>query len=252
MLCCGLGSSLIQMFKSLLQHVARAFGYEIRKIQPLASGRDWIVDLQQLLRAERAPVIFDVGANVGQTSLRLATAFPAPAGIFTFEPASATFAQLATALAPHPHVHPCQMALGDKPGRLRLHHGLNSQLSRLVPIDTIATGTYEEVEVSTLDQVVARFALDRIDVLKTDTEGHDGAVLRGASGLLQRGAIRAVVSEATFDTANELHTRFDEIRAQLEPHGFCLHNIYDCVHWDHHMKYCNVLYLHEADFRSHT
>ena len=238
------------MLKELLRRSARACGYEIHKLQPLPPGRDWVVDLQRLLRAERAPVLFDVGANVGQVSRRLAAAFPAPARIFAFEPASATFAQLATSLAAHPHAQPHQLALGDKPGRLQLHHGINSELNRIVPVAELGDGTHEDVEVATLDQLATRLGVERIDVLKTDTEGYDGNVLRGAAGLLQRGAIRAVVSEATFDSAGEWHTRFDEIRGQLEPHGFCLHNIYDCALWGCHLKYCNVLFLREADFPS--
>jgi hypothetical protein len=43
-------------------------------------------------------------------------------------------------------------------------------------------------------------------------------------------------------------TRFDDIRALLVPHGFCLHGIYDCVQWGVHLKYANALPLHEADF----
>lgn len=236
------------MLKKILQSAARSLGYEIRRIQPPAPGCDWILDLQRLLRADRAPVIFDVGANIGQTSARLAAAFPAPAALYAFEPAAATFAQLAATALAHPHLHVAQLALGDQPGRLRLHHGLNSQLSRLVPVAALGTGTHEEVEVATLDQTATRLHIDRIDVLKTDTEGYDAAVLRGAAGLLHRGAIRAVLSEVTFETTGAVHTRFDEVRSLLEPHGFCLHNLYECEHWGCRMKYCNALFLLESAF----
>lgn len=236
------------MFKHLIKSTVRSLGFEIRRPLPPAPGQDWIADLQRLFHPRPATVIFDIGANVGQTSLRLATAFPPPATIVAFEPASATFAQLSTAVARFAHVLPQQFAVGDQPGRLRLHHGSNSQLNRFVPVASVSANTHEEVTVTTVDAAARTLGLVRIDLLKTDTEGYEGAVLRGASGLLQQGGIRAVLAEASFESAPDLHTSFDEIRALLEPHGFCLHRIYDCEHWGLRLKFCNVLFLHEASF----
>ena len=236
------------MFKALLRRAARSCGYEIRKVQPSPAGRDWIVDLGRLLPTSPAPVLFDVGANVGVVSQRLAGAFPAPARIFAFEPAAATFTQLVAALSGHPHVQCQHLALSEKPGRFRLYHGINSQLNRLAPVGTLGDNTHEDVEVSTVDDVAGQLGLARIDVLKIDTEGFEVEVLRGAAGLLQCSAIRAIVAEATFDLASDRHTRFDEIRALLVPRGFYLHGIYDCELWGAHLKFANVLFLHEAAF----
>lgn len=236
------------MLKHLVQSAARSFGYEIRRTASPAVGANWSVDLPLLLRTQSAPVVFDIGANVGQTSTRLAAAFPAPARIFAFEPAAATYAELARAVAPFPHVRSFQQAVGDRPARLRLHHGRNSQLSRFVPVSSVTAESSEEVEVTTVDAVAANHTLERVDLLKSDTEGHDGAVLRGAIGLLRRSAIRAVLAEATFESTGELHTKFSELLALLEPHGFCLHQIYDREHWGIRLKFCNVLFLHEASF----
>jgi len=236
------------MIKHLIKSTVRSLGFEIRRPLPPAPGQDWIADLQRLFHSQPARAIFDIGANVGQTSLRLANAFPPPTTIVAFEPASATFAQLSAAVAPFTQVIPRQFAVGDQPGRLRLHHGSNSQLNRFVPVASVSSDTHEEVTVTTVDTAAHELGLGRIDLLKTDTEGYDGAVLRGASCLLRRGGIRAVLAEASFETTPDLHTSFDEIRALLEPQGFCLHRIYDCEHWGLRLKFCNVLFLHEASF----
>jgi FkbM family methyltransferase len=229
--------------KHLVRRATNLCGYEFKRLQPLPSGRDWIVDVGRVLTTTKPRVVFDVGANVGEVSLRLAVAFPPPARIFAFEPAASTFRTLKSRLTPYAHVHCLHTALGQQPGRLKLYHGINSQLNRLSTSGATGDGTFEEVEVSTIDAVADRFAVDSIDVLKTDTEGFDASVLQGALGLLKRGAVRAIISEATFDLQCELHTRFDDIRAVLAPYGFYLHGIYDVEHWGEHLKYANVLFL---------
>lgn len=236
------------MLKNLMRKAINACGYEVRKIQPPAEGTNWIADLNRLNRAVHNPIVFDVGANIGNVSRRLAVAFPAPARIFAFEPATATFAQLNASVASFRHVQCHHLALSETPGRLRLYHGANSELNRLKTTGTGAGETYEEVDVSTLDEISSRIGIDRIDLLKTDTEGFDASVLRGGIGLLRRGAIRTVVTEATFDPTSDLHTRFDELRDLLVPYGFCVYGIYECERWGVHLKYCNVAFVREADF----
>jgi FkbM family methyltransferase len=201
-----------------------------------------------LLQNIEASVIFDVGANVGEVSARLAAAFPPPARIQAFEPATSTFTQLSAACAAFPHVQPRQLALGTRIGKSSLYHGINSQLNRLAPAGQLGDGTTEEVETTTVDALAQQMGWDTIDLLKTDTEGFDVDVLNGAAGLLHRGAIRAIVSEVTFDAKSTWHTHFEAVSACLIPQGFCLYGIYDCMRWGVHLSYCNVLFLHEADF----
>ena len=52
-----------------------------------------------------------------------------------------------------------------------------------------------EVKVITLDDFCSDKGIERISVLKIDTEGHDLAVLKGATGLLKRGAVDFVIFE---------------------------------------------------------
>jgi len=66
--------------------------------------------------------------------------------------------------------------------------------------------------------------------------------------LLQQGAIKTIVCEVTFDLVSDWHTRFDEVRELLTPHGYILFGIYECVRWGAHLRYCNVMFVREADF----
>ncbi len=52
-----------------------------------------------------------------------------------------------------------------------------------------------KVETTTIDAYMANAGIDAIDFLKIDTEGFDINVLRGATGALRRGAIKAIQFE---------------------------------------------------------
>ncbi len=233
------------MLKTLIRQLARRCGYEIRRAQPPAPGTDWVLDSRRLTSGIAAPVVFDVGANVGDIAIRLANTFPPATSIHAFEPALATYNQLVSRAARFDGVVCHQCALGAQASVQRLYHGINSQLNRLAPADPLGDGTDEEVPVDTVDAFAASAGIDRIHVLKTDTEGFDVAVLRGAGGLLQRRAIDVVVSEASFDGVSDWHTRFDDVRDLLEPHGFRLFGVYDVERWGRHLKYCNVLFVRQ-------
>jgi polynucleotide 5'-kinase involved in rRNA processing len=52
-----------------------------------------------------------------------------------------------------------------------------------------------EVEIVTIDEVIEKEKIVRIDFLKIDTEGHELAVLEGASNALKAGIIRCIQFE---------------------------------------------------------
>jgi hypothetical protein len=55
---------LLELVRDCIRGALRRLGYDIHKIQV---GRHPFHDMRRLLGREREPVIFDVGANVGQT-----------------------------------------------------------------------------------------------------------------------------------------------------------------------------------------
>ena len=52
--------------------------------------------------------------------------------------------------------------------------------------------TKNAVNTTTVDQLVAKYKLEKIDVISIDTEGHDPAVLRGARETLRKGKARYI------------------------------------------------------------
>ena len=136
--------------------------------------------------------VVDVGANIGEWSRSAAAIFP-EATIHAFEPASDTFRLLQQRLAGE-RVVAVHGALSDTSGTrtLRSVPGMN-WMSSLEELDltrlNVEASETEDVPCFTLDEYCVEHGLDRIDILKIDTEGHELAVLRGARDLLERGAI---------------------------------------------------------------
>lgn len=147
--------------------------------------------LWRLLPAAGAAV--DAGANVGVLTTLLA-AKAGPAGrVEAFEPHPLLAERLRENVGPLPRVTVHELALSDRVGVARFvtppDFATNEGVGRLADGDP---GDGFDVPTATLDGL---FPGDRFDVLKLDVEGHEAAALRGAHGVMARGAIRHVVFE---------------------------------------------------------
>lgn len=143
--------------------------------------------------AEHAPhsrCIIDVGANSGSWTLTAQETWP-EAAVHAFEPSTAMFRELS---ARAPGAVLVQAALGEREGEATLYavpglSGLSSLHNRDLGAHGMTMSGLETVPVTTLDGYCAVNHISRVDYLKIDAEGHDLAVLHGASGLLEAGAI---------------------------------------------------------------
>jgi hypothetical protein len=71
--------------KKLVQGLTRKMGYDIRKVQRYAMGTNPYTDMSIYLEQEKRPVIFDVGANHGQSLEKFKALFPS-SRVHSFEP----------------------------------------------------------------------------------------------------------------------------------------------------------------------
>lgn len=153
--------------------------------------------LKQLKAGMQPLVIFDVGANRGQY---LQLALQRPAVVHAFEPNSVAFTELAKRFGERSEVRLSKLALGSEQGERTLHYDVPaSELSSLYPRQIEHHGHHwtqtETVQVDTLDHYCGTHAIDHIDLLKLDVEGHELAVLQGAGRLFQGKQIAMVSFE---------------------------------------------------------
>jgi len=194
-------------------------------------------------------VVFDVGANVGQSVLKFRAAFR-KARIFSFEPAKSTFDQLRHNVDVFANVSCHHIALGSQEGdRIIYLTGQSVENSLIKPSGTCDS---EEVTVRTVDGFASDNQIERIDLLKIDTEGFDLEVLRGAQGMLASGRVAFVLVEVGFHPADNRHVLFDDIRSFLLPMGYAVFGIYDQhLEWtgEQRLRFANVCFSDESAFR---
>lgn len=210
-----------------------------------ARGRDWLYDFCRQRGSRDVGVIFDVGANIGQTSEHLLRYFPT-ARLHAFELAGTTAARLARNLTAFPNAHAHHLALAAQPGRLRLRLQSHSEVNSLA-FATEETGTdTEEVDISTVDLFCTANGIDRLDILKIDAQGSDLDVLRGAETMIRAGRVACVYAEAGFTPRQPDLQDFAALDAHLTARGFVLGGIYEQWWLGPALHSFNVFYLHPS------
>lgn len=138
-----------------------------------------------ILNDRDAPVVVDVGANVGQFMAAIAAFFPT-ATIHSFEPDPASFDCLEHNAQGRARVAVVQCAAGSATTTLPLHRHEFSVMSSLAPgpVHHLDPGNQVEVPVRPLDDLLAE--VDGIDLLKVDVEGFEDHVIMGAAMVIAR------------------------------------------------------------------
>lgn len=164
------------------------------------SGEKWVIDyVGRTFRNEKL-VVFDVGANVGNYGLALRSILGQEATIHAFEPSAATYSKLQAALGNDQSVVLNQVGLSNQPGTLTLYSNAEgsdfaSVYERNLDHHGVQMNQKEEIQLKTIDDYCAEMHIERIHFLKLDIEGNELNALKGASNLLEKGAIAMIQFE---------------------------------------------------------
>ncbi|MES1022744.1 FkbM family methyltransferase [Gloeocapsa sp. BRSZ] len=215
----------------------------VSTIKKLPIGTDQHIYTSKLADSSRIEVIFDIGANIGQTATKFAQSFP-KAKIFSFEPVAATFKQLKENTQKNSSISCFQIGLGTESGKHKIFLNSNSQCnSFLFDANNRTNDVSEEVFVKTIEQFCEENSINKIDILKTDTEGFDLKVIQGAEALLKKQQILFILSEVGFHPSDTLHTNFFQLKLYLEQFNFEFIGFYDFGYSKKgSLKYCNALF----------
>ena len=135
-------------------------------------------------------MVLDVGANIGIYSCVAAARMGTDSRVVAFEPVPANVEQLRRNVAQNglnDRVRVIQVALGEATGQATLHLATNSFNHSLAAGYVAANGESLLVSVTSLDDYLSTVDdATPVDLIKIDTEGYDGYVLRGAVELLRK------------------------------------------------------------------
>lgn len=228
--------------KNLIESVT---GFSVyRKNTPW--GLNLYNDLKRLKPEWTPQIIFDVGANVGQTAVAFHKAW-SNAKIFSFEPVQDTFAILKASTQHTPNVEAVPLALGSSSGEASIKLFSDSRLASLDHHVSLKPSTScETIKISTVDEFCTLRSIEQINLLKIDTEGYDLEVLKGSVALLKAGKIDFVLTEIS---AISLPGKISlaDIAAFLSVYEMICVGIYEQDFWRQaHLHYGNSLFIRKA------
>jgi FkbM family methyltransferase len=169
-----------------------------------------------------------VGANVGQTIAFLRATLDNPV-IHSFEPGHRAFAELARRCSGIPDLYLNNFALGSRSTLLELQENIHHELSSFLDLGVAGGGEVSRrlaVDVTTIDNYCDQCKIDKIDILKSDTQGFELEVLKGAETLFESHRVHFVLLEITFAELYKSLPRMDTLYAFLANRGFCLVSFY--------------------------
>jgi FkbM family methyltransferase len=242
--------SLTQAVKSGL----RQLGFELQRLprslapDKVSVGLDPYHDMRRLTGGTARPVVFDVGANVGQSIERIRTYFEHPT-IHAFEPGPDTFEQLRRATEGVPDLVLNNVAFGRQAGIAEFVVNSESVLSSLLDAGPDIWGTVKgkiPVTVATLDEYCASNNVERIDVLKLDTQGFEMEVLKGGENMLRQGRIAAIFMEVTFSEMYKNLPSLDEIYRFMTERGYYLVAFYDFHYKNNRLGWCDAMFAYRG------
>ena len=225
--------------KTLIQKLVNLFGYKVMKIK--STDATDLDDLTKSLITKSEPVIFDVGANKGQSITRYKKLFQNPI-IHSFEPNIDEVNILKQKYINDKDLYLNNVAVGDKKGNLEFNINArsgHSSFKNLIPNTTwikkrsnsikIDDKNYTtkkvNAEVITLDDYVNEKNLTNIDILKIDTQGFEDKVLVGAQNLLKNNRIKLIQLELIFSEIYENPLNIYDVEKTLIPNNYKLFGI---------------------------
>lgn len=165
--------------------------YESGKV----SGEDNF--LKKHLKNRPEGVVIDVGANIGNYSKRVLE-INKSLTVYAFEPHPATFEKLSKTIQFN-NFHAINAAVGDSEGVISLYdyEGVNgsehaSMYRKVIENIHNAKASEYRVRVCSLSKFVKKYNIQKIALLKIDTEGSELNVLRGVTELIESAQIEAI------------------------------------------------------------
>ena len=214
--------------EDLKYFVRKYFGYDLRSLK-VKLGEDFL-DQKKILENKQVKIVFDIGANVGQTTLKYKKMFP-KSQIYGFEPFLDVFKKYTDFYKGDKRVFAVNKAFSNKNGNATFFVNNNSYTNSLLPINTgfmegFRTVKEISVETETIDSFCKRNNVQYIDILKLDVQGGELLVLEGAKEMLTEEATGLIYTEVEFVEVYKSQPLFGDIQNFLEQYGYKLYKKY--------------------------
>jgi FkbM family methyltransferase len=141
--------------------------------------------------------VVDAGANIGLHTLFFAKRVGPEGRVYAFEPGQSAFGRLQSHVERNQlaNVRCFHCALGASEGVVAITENCQDNSRNFVVESSSGTNGTKNVGLRSLDQVLKKEGVGRVDFLKIDVEGFEPQVLEGASNYLRQQSIRVLQLE---------------------------------------------------------
>jgi len=222
----------------IIKRIFNLFGLKISRTHP---------DIKELTFDEiysrylKTPVIFDVGANKGQSIDRFKKNFKNPI-IHSFEPNPDMFKILEKKYGEDKNVILNNFAVGETEGENYLNVAVKSGGSSLVELIpntnwlknrskqyNVEPDKYikEKIKVKTvsLDKYCEKNNINNIDILKIDTQAYEDKILKGSKEIIKKQLVFFIELEIILKEFYEKYFSFNDIESLIIPNNYRLCSI---------------------------
>ena len=176
------------------------------------TGEKYFIDKVASIFENKKITVFDIGANVGDYS-RLILQKKSNVFIYAFEPHPDAFDKLKIFAQDKVNVHLINKGCGNENARVSFYNLKDkneSELSSLYKdvITDLHKSEYSEskVDIIKLDDFCQQNNIEKIDLLKIDTEGSEFQVIMGAKNIIEKGYVSIIHFE--FNSMNIISRSF--------------------------------------------
>jgi FkbM family methyltransferase len=229
--------------RRLIRKLLNAGGYDIRPYQSM--GRNPFEDMRLLLGLEPQPIVLDVGANVGQSIDVFRSYFPTST-IHSFEPSAETYRALSSKASGMKGVSTWNCGLGATSGRATLLENSHSVMSSFLELGQDGWGDIRsrtQIDITTVDDFCKVNGINVIDILKSDTQGFELEVFKGAKEMMRENRIRMIYFEIIFSEMYRNLPRVDEVFRYLYDSHFTLVSFYSIFFQKHLASWTDALFI---------
>ena len=245
-----ISKKLINNFLKTFQVEMHGFGY-MQSLRKHSNPPDAFSFKRKNIKESK--IIFDVGANRGDTVQKYLEIFPT-SSIYAFEPFPELFKSLEARFIASANVNCYSLAISNKNDFLTFYSNHNPDTNSLLKPQKIGLNSDKQVanidiikvESISIDSFCSANNINKIDILKMDIQGGELQGLKGAETLLSSKNIALIYIETYFRAQYESQPLFHDISLYLAKFGYYLQDIYSPIYGNGSIAWCDAVFLPEG------
>ncbi|MDD5570525.1 MAG: FkbM family methyltransferase [Bacteroidales bacterium] len=207
--------------------------------------------LSNYFNKNRITNCFDVGANIGLIALKLNKNFP-DAHIYCFELIKNTYEKLVNNVRKNSKIKTFNFAFGSEEGEAEVFHQPDNRWNSLnEAVNDIQKNNKnsisEIVKVKKIDNFCAENNIDKINILKTDTQGFELDVLKGAKNYINKKKIDFIYVEVGFDANDTQLSNWIDVYNYLNKNEYLFFGFFEsCFGKNKNLHFSNALFASKS------